>query len=101
MPSIEAIYDELADSYGSEEHETTRFFYLTQELFLHEALLTSASKLKKDIKTLRVLNVGPGPDGNSTQMSGTLCLGNVAYFDISENVLEAVANSYADALSRC
>src|SRR3989338_2521027 len=89
--TVGRIYDELGERYL--EHATTKFFYELQEAALRKSILVARDRVGVVLERMKVLNVGPGPEGNSRLMTGALNEGsflpwNITYLDLSKNALD-------------
>lgn len=72
--SVQAVYNELAKSYGTDAHKTTKLFHGTQRLAILLACRRTAATLGKRLEELDVLTIGVG-DGQQRRDLCILSLG--------------------------
>ncbi len=98
MRNTSRTYDQLGREYVSPRHQTTEFFYRTQEKSLGGFILSANRHLGIPLDEVHLLNVGGGSHGNSSVMTGALRIRgdldnrglnmrNLTYLDISQKAL--------------
>ena len=107
----ENVYNQLGNEYYSSMHKTVEFFNRVQEGVLKNFLLTAQSKLSIPFQEMKVLNVGPGTEGNNSLMMGRpdqqghgkdagFNPRNITYLDISAGALQSLQSELRKTVER-